>query len=724
MSYVGAPYNFVRFPKKIYKPTSEDAMKVHGKIDKNLLSGEISFTITAQTPIFVDDGNGEFFTNEYGKYAIPGSSIRGLLRNNVQILSASDVSADVDDYSLMYRHVASGALKKDYNDVLGNKIIQTNKGSMSVLQNVSSGYISCENGEYYIYPAGSGSVGANLSNYYVLSERTIIDSFLHDEKSSPFQLFVGKNKLQHKVAPFNKSVDKNGRTHYKGVPNNEYEPYFIECSYENEGSKVTRLEEPGVCSQKGYIISSGYMQEKKALYLVPEINADVNARIKISKEDVASYKVDFKAKENILKSMFKGSKEEKNQKAGKFFGFPAEGVTKPVFYIHLNKLYFGFTPRLRLFYDHTVKEGYRSKNEGTGFDMATSLFGLSDNDLGSFKSKVSFPDAVASCGESGKRESIVLAGPKPSSYLDYLIQNDEADTYNTDSFELRGVKQYWLHDKINLGTQNTNNENIGSPIHPLKEGTEFNGCVRFNNLNRKELGLLLWAIRLEPGNHMNIGMGKPYGFGHIEISGIQAKLVDYEKAYSFDNLELNPYTDITSEIGTYVDEYKKTEINGKAISESESVKDFLKMKNTKRLPEEDNIKYMNLDDGDYKNRVKNVIPLGTIDEVIVGKEPDPLSKNRSGGTRNSNNRPQSGKNDKPPKTKSFSGDSDKKPKKEITVTVTRTLPGNKGEAMDKGKPVKISNIKLVDGVKTKDNVIVRVTRESNKEIIAEYVRKA
>ena len=63
------------------------------------------------------------------------------------------------------------------------------------------------------------------------------------------------------------------------------------------------------------------------------------------------------------------------------------------------------------------------------------------------------------------------------------------------------------------------------------------------------------------------------------------------------------------------------------------------------------------------------------------------------------------------------------PKKEITVTVTRTLPGNKGEAMDKGKLV-ISNSKLVDGVKKKDNVIVRVTSESNKEIIAEYVRKA
>ena len=46
------------------------------------------------------------------------------------------------------------------------------------------------------------------------------------------------------------------------------------------------------------------------------------------------------------------------------------------------------------------------------------------------------------------------------------------------------------------------------------------------------------------------------------------------------------------------------------------------------------------------------------------------------------------------------------------------------QAMDKGKLVKISNSKLVDGVKKKDNVIVRVTSESNKEIIAEYVRKA
>ena len=52
-----------------------------------------------------------FRKNENGKYCIPGSSVRGLIRNNVQILGFSSFEDDIDDYALMYRNVANGAEK-------------------------------------------------------------------------------------------------------------------------------------------------------------------------------------------------------------------------------------------------------------------------------------------------------------------------------------------------------------------------------------------------------------------------------------------------------------------------------------------------------------------------------------------------------------------------------------------------------------------------------------
>ena len=52
--YVGAPYNFVSLPKKVIKrETKENNLPSHKKIQKELYSGEISYSIIPQTNIFV-----------------------------------------------------------------------------------------------------------------------------------------------------------------------------------------------------------------------------------------------------------------------------------------------------------------------------------------------------------------------------------------------------------------------------------------------------------------------------------------------------------------------------------------------------------------------------------------------------------------------------------------------------------------------------------------------
>ena len=246
--------------------------------------------------------------------------------------------------------------------------------------------------------------------------------------------------------------------------------------------------------------------------------------------------------------------------------------------------------------------------------MSQSIFGLSDNSKGSFKSKVSMSDAIADDKSNvTTTKKVVLAEPKPTSYLDYIIQSDKNNpvTYNSDLFELRGIKQYWIHGSIDIGNQNTKNDNIGSSIKPLDMGTVFKGSIRFNNLTEKELGLLLWALKLEPKSHMNIGKGKPYGYGHIAVSDISAKIIDNNTAYDLNTLSLNPY--VTINIDDYINDYKQIDIYGVKPSELPAVKELLSMKNSKNMPDPSKIRYMSIDNGDYKNRKT---PLLSIDEIL------------------------------------------------------------------------------------------------------------
>ena len=84
-----APYNFVPFSEKLlirYETPGE--LPRHDRIDPALHSGEIQVELKAETPVFVSDRQQDphFFRGPDGTYQIPGSTVRGLVRENMQIL--------------------------------------------------------------------------------------------------------------------------------------------------------------------------------------------------------------------------------------------------------------------------------------------------------------------------------------------------------------------------------------------------------------------------------------------------------------------------------------------------------------------------------------------------------------------------------------------------------------------------------------------------------------
>ncbi len=639
-SYVGAPYNFVSFSDNVFE--YKQPLVAHNFMEEDLQTGEITYEITAKTPIIVDDGNGNFCKNAKGEYAIPGSTIRGLIRNNIQILGLASFNDDIDDYSLMYRNVAKGKDKKRYAEVLGAKQLsiegEEKKYSVGVLTNVSAGYVEKQGEKYVIYKTVIDTIGKEFQkiNYYVLSERKVVNEYLKSEKdgttfSYDFFLESGKSIMQHQMKEFKKEKGEN--LQYVGTDNKDYKPYYKKISYELSGDRdVIAVGKPEDYKLKGYVISTGKMKQKKAIYIIPEIDREKET-IEIPDKDIKSFQIDLKKRETILNGKGIGGKE--------FFDLPKkEGEIKPIFYIELaGRLYFGFTPRLRLFYDNSIKVGLNESHKVSKIDYSKSLFGYSNPD-GNYKSKLSFSDAIA-YGEDILEEEerkLILAEPKPTSYRDYLkpadnkkVEKEKAVTYN-DNFKLRGVKQYWLHEEIVSTELDKDKQKVASSIKPLASGSKFVGKVRFQNLTKDELGLLLWSIQLNENSAMNVGKAKPYGYGVISVKITEAKIINKKEAYKLNSLNLQPFENIPiNEMISYYKDGMKKYLNGKEIDDLLHIKEFFMIKDITLMPKPGTIKYMSIErkvtinekietKNEYQNRENSHEVLLSIAETVNKKK--------------------------------------------------------------------------------------------------------
>ncbi len=98
---ITAPYNFVPLSEKVFFPPWVEQVN-HDIPFSDGESGEIDITITAKSPIFIRDGKKEeefcHHTNKEGNktHYIPGSSIKGMVRNVLEIMSFSKMKF-VDD---------------------------------------------------------------------------------------------------------------------------------------------------------------------------------------------------------------------------------------------------------------------------------------------------------------------------------------------------------------------------------------------------------------------------------------------------------------------------------------------------------------------------------------------------------------------------------------------------------------------------------------------------
>ena len=591
-----APYNFVPFPEEIihrYKCFSElPSHDLSRKEDQALLSGEITFDIVAESPILVADGNKkdsefyDFVKNAREKYEIPGSTLRGLIRNSLSVLSMSDWSKRIDEERYYYRMVgeSSSRLAQTYHQTVDSSVEVYRGKRYSIAKNVKAGYlVKIANDKYVIYPARTdgGRKGRSYYKYHI--------SQVNDRFKGRIKRFINEG---FQVEDCRFAVNKDGKATYL---NGRDAPF--------EGKKIF----------------SGPMKgrtAKQSFYIINEIDKDAKP-INISPSQLRAYKADYE----FRKSKFpKGKKETMEE----YFSLPKEiGLdnAKPCFYLQRGEqLYFGFTAFLRLTYDYTTRDAIPDhiKHSGFGIDYEKALFGFVEKDFAQYSGKNKpinyasrlsfFPSELSGEAGSKVKTKVTLRSPRASAlqmYLDQDLNKAGYKSYNDKDAQVRGMKQYWV--KNILQDREGANE-----LHLLPRKSVFQAKIKFEHLHRDELGVLLWTLQ-GPQYHQ-IGMGKPYGYGLVRFTNLNCKTTNPSNMYQ----DLNRFFQLgfeQADIESLIKDYKnyvkeKFSIN---LDKQESIQVFLKMKEKAPLSDKD-MAYMPLRGG-YSKKPK----LPTARDLLEGK---------------------------------------------------------------------------------------------------------
>ena len=149
-----APYNFIPYdPARIVGP-EESIERYSGSLEVSLQSCEQSPLLVAGPQARADKGNGpkpRTFLEVAGKPVIPGSSLKGMLRSLVEILSFAPM-APMNEQPLVFRNF----MDNEYKRHIGENMRFKNKGTRVPLDDVyksKAGWLQKKDGKRCIVPA-------------------------------------------------------------------------------------------------------------------------------------------------------------------------------------------------------------------------------------------------------------------------------------------------------------------------------------------------------------------------------------------------------------------------------------------------------------------------------------------------------------------------------------------------------------------------------------------
>lgn len=551
-----APYNFIPLYPEVFEAyKSPQDPPDPRKISDELITGEISYSVLSKSPIVFEKGTS----------SLTASMMRGLVRSNLQILSFSSVDSDIEDVIFKYRDYSDAY----FNKVLGQHIVTKKRGSSvtsySEYGNIHAGIMYKDNNVWYIKPSsafkGKGCTILNLqemqSKYKNWRQRYKVS---YKGYKNVFELF--ESKYVDKAARNQKTV---------------HDPFIKKISFEyGENGNFKSIGEEGIYEKSAYLINTGSMYGSVSMYLIPcDSTFFKEDAFPVTDEDISNYIKYLRKQRIITENSYNG-----------FYELNEEGE-KPVFYIKGKQhVEFGFTYVFPIQFQHSVKFGIPDSHKKGKIDYNKAIFGfhgLKNGDSGrmfNYGGRVVFLEPYRDTDSAGYETDIMLPNPRPSSNAFYT-HNDKYDRYNSDQFSINGIKQYRMRYGIST-IENGIDPSLNTSVNGDEIGTRYQGKVLFYNLREDELGLLIWSIRLNNGCYQNIGAGKQYGYGRVEISVTDIKQYLYKPVLTSEDLMQLPESKPLEQ-----DYYVKTywsRLNGflnRRFEENRIIRDFFTMKSSR-----------------------------------------------------------------------------------------------------------------------------------------------
>ncbi len=484
---ITAPYNFVPLNKEVFYPNWADEVSLDAPFEDGE-SGEIDITITAKSPIFIRDGkDDEQFCQYNGQYYIPGSSVKGMIRNVLEIMSFSKMGEDsFNDDTYAVRDLRN-------RDLYMSKMTP---------DNTFCGWLKKSTDGYIIEDCGKPG------------------RIRHEEIDKIFNIAFASKFKEGNFG--NKAKDKTAEKKYNLINAKSYE-YNFQYLKKDVNREIYQYDQNG--SKKGTLVLTGQPSarnepvEKKPSgkifeFIFFESKREIEVPEKVFENFKFAYfdKRDTEPKESPDWTYWKKRLEE-GEKVPVFFQKNGNTIA-----------HFGLSFLYKLPYKHSIKDGIPKTHFDERKDLAQTIFGYIDQKTKTaLKGRVQFSHFKAiKNAEILEERREILGTPRASYYPMYIKQEDGRlyKTYMDESFSIAGRKRYPIHNSSTTKkTEDTGNENVGTTFSPLKDGVVFKGKLRYHNLKKAELGALLSALTFHntKDTYHNIGLAKSLGYGKIAL---------------------------------------------------------------------------------------------------------------------------------------------------------------------------------------------------------------
>ena len=456
------PYNFVSLGRK----KVERSKFIDQEKDENL-TGYIDITLDVRNSLIIP---GQYLAdkNEYDYYkypnsdkpVIPGSQIRGVIRNVYETITDSCLS-------------------------------NINKSDSNISQRIQAGnfYKDC-----FIMMYDNGWILIPAHKYIYKKDVTIDENnvaYINGEKFEDFDLVSAKT-----FSKKNQKLCDNITHDYDGE-------CILHISHKNDSSKhrVSIFRE-NYNSQYDIPLSEKDIQRFVELL---DIYKEFAENAKKTNDEDNHYTEDYENYRRAIKDKQPVPVFANVESRNKIYISPAQ-IGRKLSYKNLKDCY----------------TGYETCSSKEHCCPACSMFGFIKNKE-NLTGKLKFMDLTLTDDSKflkvGAKEFISLE-PKISNLNFYA--NPESNDWDDSNIRIRGRKFYWHIDRPTTPIE-SENKNIYSHYHVITKTSfdklQFKGRVYFRDIKEKELKYLIFALCLSNDNtHMHkIGHAKPYGYGSVKI---------------------------------------------------------------------------------------------------------------------------------------------------------------------------------------------------------------